>query len=83
MISIPWSTEFTTLSISQHYAMLIRETFCSRWEPQLENVQRTRDFKALSPKWDLFTKPLPSRLKYLCRREAEVLDDPAFKTQRD
>ena len=39
------------------------------------------DFGALSPKWDIFIKPLSSRLRDLCREEAkrlseeEIMDD--------
>ena len=36
---------------------------------QLGNVQRVRDFEILSPKWDVFIKPLPSALRTLCGRE--------------
>jgi hypothetical protein len=39
-------------------------------KPQLDNVQRVRDFGALSPKWDVFIKPLPWRLRDLCKRES-------------
>ena len=39
-------------------------------DPQLEDVQSVRDFGALSPKWDVFIKPLPWRLRDLCKRES-------------
>ena len=29
-------------------------------DPQLGNVQKVRDFTTLTPKWDIFIKPLPS-----------------------
>jgi hypothetical protein len=38
----------------------------SNREPHLDNVQRVRDFKALSPEWDIF-KALSSKLSGLCR----------------
>lgn len=53
----------------------IRKYSCSRWElaqsPTGEqyNMQRLRDFGALSCKWDVFISPLPSRLRDPCGRE--------------
>lgn len=42
-------------------------------DPQLDNVQRMRDFGALSPKWGVFFKVLSSRLRNLCGREGEKI----------
>jgi hypothetical protein len=36
-------------------------------------MQRVRDFGALSPKWDVFTNPLPSGLRVLCRRASRKI----------
>lgn len=38
---------------------------------QRDNVERMRDFEALSSRWDVFIKALPSLLRDLCRREGE------------
>lgn len=38
---------------------------------QLNNGQKVGDFEILIPKWEVFIKPLPSRLK-----EAERLSEP-------
>jgi hypothetical protein len=35
-------------------------------DPQLDNMQRVRDFGALSSKWDVFIKTHFSSLKDLC-----------------
>lgn len=40
---------------------------------QWDSVWREKDFGALSPKWDVFLKPFPSRLRDLCEEEAERL----------
>jgi hypothetical protein len=48
---------------------------CNRWELTqrhiAENVQRTGDFGTLSPKWNVFTKLLLSRLRKLCEEDME------------
>ena len=43
---------------------------------KLDNVQRARDFGSLGLKWGVFTKPLPSRLRDLCRRREERFQEP-------
>lgn len=35
--------------------------------PQLDDVQRIRDFGTLTPKWDVFIKLFPSGPRELCR----------------
>lgn len=34
--------------------------------PQLDSVQRVRDFGVLGPKWHIFNKPFPLRLRDAC-----------------
>lgn len=43
---------------------------CSTWEltQSLTTGQRVTDFTAFSPQWNVVTKSLHSRLRYLCRR---------------
>lgn len=42
-------------------------------DPQLDNVQTVREFGALSSKWGVFTKPLPSRLRDVGEREGRMI----------
>lgn len=55
-------------------SVTIREvSSCCRWEltrdPQLDNVERLRAFRALSPQWDDSIKSLRLRLRDLCGEE--------------
>ncbi|XP_076401629.1 uncharacterized protein LOC143267454 [Peromyscus maniculatus bairdii] len=42
-------------------------------DPQLDTVQRVRNFGALRCKWDVCIKPLPSRLSDPCGREGKKI----------
>lgn len=53
-------------------------------DPQLENVQETRDLRVLSPKWDVFNNLLPSRIRDMCkwgRKNFRVRSDGWLKTE--
>ena len=41
-----------------------------RGDPQLDIVQRVRDFEALSPKWDAVIKALPQGSRIFTEEEA-------------
>ena len=42
-------------------------------DPQLDNVQTVREFGVISPKWGVFLKPLPSRLRDVGEREGRMI----------
>lgn len=44
-------------------------------DPHLDNVQRRRDFEALSPEWDVL-KALSSKLSGLCRAGGRKTEEP-------
>lgn len=39
----------------------------------MDNVQRVRDFRAFSLKWDVLVKALPSRLRDLCGIDGKIV----------
>lgn len=58
-----------------HSSTIIRKaSSSSTWQlAQNQQLQRIGDFGIFSPKWDLFITTLPSRLRYICRREHEQI----------
>lgn len=54
---------------AEHHSALIREVTCNRWQSPKkltpDNMPRVSNLEALIPKWSIFIKPLPSRLRDL------------------